>query len=76
MQVTVYSKYDCVQCDMTKKLMDREGIAYTEINIEEDVQALAMIKAMGYAAAPVVMTDKEDWSGFKAEKIKALKAQH
>ena len=71
--VTVYSKSDCVQCDMTKRLMEREGIAYTEINIEEDYGALMKVKELGYMAAPVVIAGNEHWSGFRPERVKGLK---
>src|SRR6218665_263228 len=29
MSITVYTKPGCVQCDMTKRLLDRRSVAYT-----------------------------------------------
>jgi len=37
---TVYTKNNCVQCDMTKRLMDKIGVEYDTVNISEDADAL------------------------------------
>lgn len=57
---------------MTKKLLDRGGVAYDVVDIQEDESALAYIKELGYLQAPVVVVGDEHWSGFNPEKIKAL----
>lgn len=75
MTVTLYTKSNCVQCDMTKRVLVREGIEYTEVNLEQDAEAMAMVKEMGYQSAPVVVAGDTHWSGFRAERIKGLKAQ-
>ena len=75
MKVTVYTKPDCVQCDMTKRLLDREGIAYETIDLTEDDQAMAYVRELGYLAAPVVVANNQHWSGFRAERIKGLRAE-
>lgn len=72
---TVYTKNNCVQCDMTKRLMDKMGIQYDTINISEDPDALNKLIELGYKAAPVVMTDSGDsWAGFQPDKIGDLAA--
>lgn len=70
--VTVYSKPLCVQCDATKRALTKAGIAYTVVDVTEDAAALAKIKALGYAQAPVVITNEDHWSGFRPDRIKAL----
>lgn len=72
MDITVYSKPLCVQCDATKRALDKAGLAYDVIDITEDADALASVKALGYVQAPVVVTDGDHWSGFRPEKMKAL----
>lgn len=72
--VTVYTKPDCVQCDSTKRLMDREGIAYTSIDVTQDKDALDYVLSLGYQSVPVVVSGDVHWSGFRAERIKGLKA--
>jgi glutaredoxin-like protein NrdH len=72
---TVYTKSNCVQCDATKRMMDKLGVAYTTVDIEENPEELQKLVDMGYRAAPVVMTeDGEFWSGFQPAKIEALAA--
>lgn len=71
---TVYTKNNCVQCDMTKRLMDQMGIQYNTINISEQPEELDKLIAMGYRAAPVVITENASWAGFQPEKISLLAA--
>ena len=71
--VIVYTLPSCVQCDMTKRLMDREGIAYETVDLTQDTEAATMVASLGYKAAPVVIAGNQHWSGFKVERIKGLK---
>jgi len=70
--ITVYSKPMCVQCDATKRALNKAGIAYDTVDITEDADALTKIKGMGYVQAPVVITSEDHWSGFRPDKIKAI----
>ena len=72
MDITVYTLPNCVQCDNTKKMLDRENIEYETVDMSDDMQALEMVKGLGYSAAPVVIAGDEHWGGFRLEKIKAL----
>ncbi|WP_394217008.1 glutaredoxin-like protein NrdH [Brachybacterium vulturis] len=72
MNVTVYSKPLCVQCDATKRALNKAGIAYELIDVTEDAEGLATVKSLGYIQAPVVVADGDHWSGFRPEKVKAL----
>jgi len=74
-KVTVYSKPACVQCEATKKALDRAGIEYDVVDLSEDPVALETVKELGYLQAPVVVTDDEHWSGFRPDKISALAAR-
>ncbi|GGZ42767.1 NrdH-redoxin [Streptomyces inusitatus] len=42
--VTMYSTTWCGYCRRLKSQMDREGIAYTEINIEQDPDSAAFVE--------------------------------
>ena len=75
MVVTVYTKPQCVQCNMTYRALDAKGISYTKVDITEDAQALEMVKSLGYMQAPVVIAGDEHWSGFQPDKINALAAK-
>lgn len=72
MDVTVYSKPLCVQCDATKRALDKARIPYTLIDVTEDAAALERITTLGYRQAPVVVAGDDHWSGFRPEKLKTL----
>ncbi|WP_026550768.1 glutaredoxin-like protein NrdH [Arthrobacter sp. Br18] len=72
MTVTVYTKPACVQCNATYRALDRKGITYQSVDISEDPAALERVRSMGYLQAPVVVTDKDHWSGFRPDKINEL----
>ena len=71
---TVYTKPNCVQCDMTKRLMDIVGVVYNTVDIVENPAELDKLIELGYRAAPVVVTDSDSWAGFQPDKITALAA--
>lgn len=69
--ITVYTKPNCVQCDMTKRWLTKHGHPHTTIDLTQDPTALAAVQALGYMAAPVVVvrdknaTTDVHWSGFQ-----------
>lgn len=71
---TVYTKPACVQCDMTKRYMDKMGIEYTTVDITQDSDAMDMILGLGFKSAPVVISQAGSWAGFQPEKINLLAA--
>jgi len=70
--VTVYTKPACVQCEATKRMMDKLSIDYDTIDITLDTEAFDMLISKGYKSAPVVITDNDSWAGFNPEKISGL----
>lgn len=71
MTVRVYTKPDCRQCDMTKRLLDGEGVSYVVEDLT-DAGNLAAAKALGHTSAPVVVVGEESWAGFQPDRIKEL----
>lgn len=74
MMTTVYTKPACVQCDMTKRYLDKAGVAYETVDITENPDALDMILSMGFSSAPVVMSPEGSWAGFQPDKLSQLAA--
>jgi glutaredoxin-like protein NrdH len=74
MKVTVYTLPVCVQCNQTKKLMDREGIEYDTVDLQEVPELAAEFKEAGFLQAPVVVVgnDGRRWTGFRPDLIKEL----
>lgn len=69
---TVYTKPNCVQCDATKRMMDKLGVEYTTVDIVDNPEELDKLISMGYRAAPVVVAGDDSWAGFQPDKITAL----
>lgn len=72
MSITLYTKPACVQCNATKKALDRAGLEYSTVDISLDDEARDYVMALGYVQAPVVEANGEHWSGFRPDRIKAL----
>lgn len=70
--ITVYTLPNCVQCDSTKRMLDRNGIQYDIVDLSKSDSDLDMIKSMGYQSAPVVFNGDEHWGGFRIDKLNAL----
>ena len=71
--VTVYTKPDCVQCDATKRALNKHDIPFIEINLSDNMEVLDRLKAAGWMRAPIVETaDGQMWSGFRPDKIRDL----
>ena len=73
--VTVYSKPNCPQCTATYRKLKALGLPHNSIDVTEDADALAVIRALGYQQAPVVVVRegaqiKEHWSGFRPDLLK------
>ena len=67
--VRIYTKPNCVQCNMTKKYLDDREVAYDTVDITKDSEALDKLISKGFQAAPVVETDTEWWAGFQPDMI-------
>jgi glutaredoxin-like protein NrdH len=72
--VTVYTNPSCVQCDMTKKFLDKNEIEYKVVDLSQDQKSLDMVLGLGFSAAPVVIAGESKWAGFKLDKLKLLVA--
>jgi glutaredoxin-like protein NrdH len=59
---------------MTKRYLDKNGIAYDTVDITQDPEALEMVLGMGFSSAPVVISDAGSWAGFQPDKLNLLAA--
>jgi len=55
--ITMFSTTWCGYCRRLKTLLDREGIAYTEVNIEQDADAATFVEQAngGNQTVPTVL---------------------
>jgi glutaredoxin-like protein NrdH len=56
----------------TKRMMDKKGIKYEEVALQDNPEKLEEFRAQGFTSAPIVTTDIKIWSGFRFEKIESL----
>lgn len=69
--VIVYTNEHCQPCKATKRLLKQQGTNYTEIPITDANRGT--VRSYGHLQAPVVVTGNDNWSGYRPDKIKALK---
>ncbi|ALZ86443.1 MULTISPECIES: glutaredoxin-like protein NrdH [Pseudomonas] len=74
MTITIYSKPACVQCNATYRALDRQGITYEVVDIEQDAQARQTVESLGYRQVPVVVAGDDHWAGFRPDKLGQLVA--
>ena len=73
MNVKVYSNPNCVQCEQTKRWLTLNDIKFDTALISDSPEVHDLIAEKGYASAPVVVAGEMSWSGFRLEKLTALK---
>ena len=78
MTIELYSKPACIQCNQSKKTLDKLGLSYIVTDVTEDPNALDFVVSLGFRAAPVLIIKDADgnildkWAGFNPEKLNAL----
>ena len=65
--VTIYSKPNCMACNFTKKYLNDKGVKFKEIDVFNDIEALAMLRDKGFSQMPVVSIDGDFHTGFRPE---------
>ena len=59
MEIKVYGKPNCPQCETLKSLLNTKGQEYEYIDMSQDIDALNEVKAQGFRSAPCVKVDGE-----------------
>jgi len=62
----------CVQCNQTKKMMDKFGVAYTQVDLRDEPELTEQFKEQGHMTAPIVTSKIGTWSGFRLDLIQDL----
>lgn len=71
--IKVYSKNNCVKCKMVKRWLTEHNITFTEINVDEDLQALNHLIEINQRSLPVVFKDDDIVSiGFNPSELTKL----
>lgn len=76
--ITVYSKPNCIQCEMTKMWLTQNKIPFETVDTESNPEALELLSHYGWQTLPVVAINDEisdnskSWSGFQIDKLESL----
>lgn len=76
MQISLYTTPNCPQCRISKKMLDEAKVEYKVVDLSQDAEAMAMVREMGYTAAPVVIAGDNHWSGFRHDKMLSAITQY
>ena len=69
--ITVYTKPNCMACEMTKRFLDEAGAKYE--TSEVTMHDLKLFEAMGYKSLPIVrLGEVTKFSGFQPDKLEEL----
>lgn len=63
----VFSKPNCIKCELVKRYLNDKGIEFEEIDVFENAEALQMLRDKGYSEMPVVDINGERHTGFRPE---------
>lgn len=55
--VVVFSKDVCPNCVTMKNILKQAGVEYTEIKVDENLDALMFLKQAGFRSVPVMFKD-------------------
>ena len=72
MEITLYSKNNCMQCKLTKRFLAEHQVPFSEINIDEQPEAVENSKSAGYRSVPVLTTKNTAIVGFRPEELRQL----
>jgi len=75
MEIKIYTLTACVQCDSTKRYLDKHLVDYEEISLNRSPKAREHVQALGYSQAPVIEAGDQHWSGFRLERLDGLVKQ-
>jgi glutaredoxin 3 len=65
-RVTVYTTEPCGYCRTAKALLDKRGVAYTEVNLAKDADGRSeLIELTGMMTFPQVVIDGEPLGGYQ-----------
>ena len=71
--IVIYTKNQCVQCQMSKNVLNDLGINYTEKNVDTNEKFMDEAKSTGYKSMPIILKDGQVIaSGFMPDVLNQL----
>ena len=72
MKTKVFSKNNCMQCKMVKRLLTESNVDFEEVNIDNDPAAMSYLKEHGFQTVPVTQSESATIVGFRPDQLRAL----
>jgi len=72
MNITLFSKNNCMQCKMTKRFLSENNISFEEVNIDNEPNAIDWLKEKGFQSVPVITSDATTVVGFRPDQLRQL----
>jgi glutaredoxin-like protein NrdH len=74
MNIQVYTKPGCVQCEYTEKKLSEWHVPHNTVDVTQDPAAMQQVLASGNMQMPMVVAGDDHWNGFQYDKLQDLKA--
>ena len=69
--IKIYTSNTCVFCKAAKQYFTENNLEFTELNVDENPDAVEYLVSKGYRGVPVINIDGEDIVGFDKQAIEA-----
>ena len=73
-ELTVYTTPNCPGCKMTRRQLDKAGVAYEAVDLSSRPDLVEQFRAEGLRQAPIIEVDGQRTAGFNPDRIKAIVA--
>ena len=73
-ELTVYTTPNCPGCQLTKRQLDKAGVAYEAVDLSSRPDLVEQFRAEGLRQAPIIEMDGRRTAGFDPARIKAIVA--
>lgn len=70
--LTIYTTDNCAGCALTKKMLEKEGVAFEAVSLADRPDLVDQFRAEGLMSAPIIDHDGQRTSGFRPDRIKAI----
>lgn len=67
--VTIYSGSNCKYCTIAKEYFKQNGIEYTELNVQEDDNAMEFLIERNIRTVPYIVIGDVELIGFDVDKV-------
>ena len=73
-ELTVYTTPNCPGCKMTRRQLDKAGVAYEAVDLSSRPDLVEQFRSEGLRQAPIIEVDGQRTAGFNPDRIKAIVA--